>query len=582
MRLINTKTLELHEFFDENTPPYAILSHAWGDQEVTFQDWQNRQQVKRKGGYWKILKACNEALKHRLEWLWVDTNCIDKSSSAELSEAINSMFAYYQKSEVCFAYLVDVPTANQPEDVLHSQIERSRWFTRGWTLQELIAPKHLIFHAGDWSEIGKNDGTLTFLVTSITQIRDEYLDGQSNIHSASVAERMSWLSKRTTTRTEDMAYCMLGIFNINMPLLYGEGKRAFVRLQEEIMRTSNDHTIFCWEWNEDVPKDWGSLLAPWPTTFEAAGDFCPAISHEISIYSMTNAGLSIRLPTMTTPISTHWVGNWVVVLQATSRPLIAKSHKPRQVACIRVAGHRIGDLLHVSRIPSLPRPMTISEDHVGRSLTQALVVTRKFRLRGEEVRNNESTPDFDDERKLHFLPVVAGQPIRNSQAPKWRFEHLHGEDVSLDSAVGTITLKVDEGGIGVGAIMMEYYDGPSSIASNLLLGAGLENDACNVSVEFGGLSSKVTHNTFIQLPSKERLFRRWSSGSTLDSRDMERILRQWTQQVMLDKFTRPLVSYSQEFNLTMVLERAIDVMRGSRSCYFLIFYKGYFVRALVP
>jgi hypothetical protein len=580
MLLINTETLELHEFFKENTPPYAILSHAWGDQEVTFQDWQNRQQVKRKAGYWKIWRACIEALKHRLEWLWVDTNCIDKSSSAELSEAINSMFAYYQKSEVCFVYLVDVPTANQPEGVLYSQIERSRWFTRGWTLQELIAPKNLIFHAADWSQIGKNDGSLALLVTSITQIRHEYLGRHGNLDGASVAERMSWLSKRKTTRTEDMAYCMLGIFNINMPLLYGEGERAFVRLQEEIMKTSNDHTIFCWEWNEDVPEDWGSLLAPWPTTFEAAGDFCPAIiSHEISIYSMTNAGLSIKLPTMITPISTHWVGNWVVVLQATSRRLI---NKPRQVACIRVAGYRRGDLLHVSRIPSLPRPMAISEAHVGQFSTQALVVTRKFRLRGEEGRNNESTPDFDDERTLHFLPVFAGHPIKNSQTPKWRFEHLHGEDVSLDSAVGTITLEVDEEGIGVGAIMMEYDDGPSSIVSSLLLGAGLEDDACNVSVEFGGLLSKVTHNTFIQQPSEKRLFRRWSSGSAPGPRDMEGILRQWTQQIMLDKFTRPLISYSQEFDLTMVLERAIDVMRGSRSCYFLIFHKGHLVQALVP
>ncbi|KAF5649833.1 heterokaryon incompatibility protein het-E-1 [Fusarium tjaetaba] len=579
MRLINTQTLELHEFFNENTPPYAILSHVWGNQEATFQDWQNHQQVIWKAGYWKIRGACNEALKYRLEWLWVDTNCIDKSSSAELSEAINSMFAYYQKSEVCFAYLVDVPTANQPEDVLYSQIARSRWFTRGWTLQELIAPKNLIFHAADWSQICRNVGSLTFLVTQITQIRQEYLDGQWNIHGASIAERMSWLSKRTTTRTEDMAYCMLGIFNINMPLLYGEGERAFVRLQEEIMKTSNDHTIFCWEWNEDVPKDWGSLLAPWPTTFQAAGDFCPAISHEISIYSMTNAGLSIQLPTMITSISTHRVDNWVVVLQATSRRL---GHMPRQVACIRVAGHRIGDLLHVSRIPSLPRPMTISEVRVGQVSTQALIVTRKFRLRGEEGRNNESIPDFDDERILHFLPVFAGHPIRNSQKPKWRFEHLHGEDVGLDSAVGTITLKVDEGGIGVGAIMMEYDDGPSSIVSNLLLGAGLEDDAYNASVEFGGLSSKVTHNTSIQLPSEKRLFRRWSSGSAPNSRDMEGILRQWTQQIRLDRFTRPLVSYSQEFDLTMVLERAIDVMWGSRSCYFLIFYKGHFVQALVP
>ncbi|EWG41092.1 hypothetical protein FVEG_15227 [Fusarium verticillioides 7600] len=522
MRLINTQTLELHEFFNENTPPYAILSHAWGDQEVTCQDWQNRQQAIQKHGYSKIVKACNKASNYKLEWLWVDTNCIDKSSSAELSEAINSMFAYYQKSEVCFAYLVDVPTANQPEDVLNSQIERSRWFSRGWTLQELIAPKHLIFYAADWSEIGKNDGSLTTLITSITQIRGAYLTGQSSIHKASVAERMSWLSRRTTTRTEDMAYCMLGIFSINMPLLYGEGKRAFFRLQEEIMKTSNDHTIFCWEWNADVPKDWGSLLAPWPTTFEAAGDFCPAISHEISIYSMTNAGLSIRLPTMTTPTSTHWISNWVVVLQATSRRLVAEPHEYLQGACIRVAGRRIGDLLHVSRIPSLPRPMTISEAHAGLFSIEALVVTGDFCFGGEELLDNETIPDFDDERTLHFLPVFSGKSIRNSLLPKWHFQHLYGADMSLDSAVGTITLNVQEGVIGVGTIMMTYYKGSKSISSNLLLGARVENAACDVSVEFGGLPSKVTLDIFhdIQSPSKERL-RHGGSRSAMDARDMD-------------------------------------------------------------
>ncbi|KAF5669200.1 het domain-containing protein [Fusarium circinatum] len=206
MRLINIKTLELQEFFNENTPPYAILSHAWGEQEVTFQDWQNRQQVTQKHGYSKILKACKEALNHNLEWLWVDTNCIDKSSSAELSEAINSMFAYYQKSEICFAYLADVPTVSQDSELLYSQIQASRWFTRGWTLQELIAPKHLTFYAADWTEIGNKGGSLVEFIASITKIDMVYLSGRGRIYRASIAHRMSWLAKRTTTRTEDMAY----------------------------------------------------------------------------------------------------------------------------------------------------------------------------------------------------------------------------------------------------------------------------------------------------------------------------------------------------------------------------------------
>ncbi|KAF4417017.1 Vegetative incompatibility HET-E-1, partial [Fusarium acutatum] len=317
MRLINTKTLGLHEFFNGNTPPYAILSHAWGDQEVTFRDWQNRQQVTQKHGYSKILQACNQALNQKLEWLWVDTNCIDKSSSAELSEAINSMFAYYQRSEVCYAYLADVPTANQDIELLNSELRSSRWFTRGWTIQELIAPGHLVFYAADWSSIGSKDDTLVDLLTSITKIDSTYLTGYEDIYQAPISKRMSWLAKRITTRIEDMAYCMLGIFDINMPLLYGEGKRAFFRLQEEIIKSCNDHTIFCWEWADDVPDDWASLLAPWPTVFAGAGGCRRESSDNVSVFSMTNAGLSIRLPVIGTIadrlISSH---SWFTMLQA--------------------------------------------------------------------------------------------------------------------------------------------------------------------------------------------------------------------------------------------------------------------------
>ncbi|KAF5654009.1 beta transducin [Fusarium sp. NRRL 25303] len=324
MRLINTKTLELHEFFNENTPPYAILSHAWGDQEVTFRDWQNHQQVTQKHGYSKILQACNQALNQKLEWLWVDTNCIDKSSSAELSEAINSMFVYYQRSEVCYAYLADVPTANQDRELLNSELRSSRWFTRGWTLQELIAPRHLVFYAADWSSIGSKDDTLVDLLTSITKIESTYLTGYKGIYQAPISKRMSWLAKRKTTRIEDMAYCMLGIFDINMPLLYGEGKRAFFRLQEEIIKICNDHTIFCWGWNEDVPDDWASLLSPWPTTFAGAGGFKIESSENVSVFSMTNAGLSIRLPVIGTItdklISSH---SWFVMLQAAPASILA-------------------------------------------------------------------------------------------------------------------------------------------------------------------------------------------------------------------------------------------------------------------
>lgn len=374
MRLINTKTLELQEFFNKNTPPYAILSHAWGDQEVTFQEWQNCQKDSSKTGYLKILKACKEALKHKLDWLWVNTNCIDKSSSAELSEAINSMFAYYRNSRFCFAYLADVTASS--ESRRNSQIKNSRWFTRGWTLQELLAPRRLIFYDADWREIGWKNESMSSLIATITSIDTEYLDRTTSIRDAPVATRMSWLGKRSTTRKEDMAYCMPGIFDTSMPLLYGEGKRAFLRLQEEIIKSSKDHTIFCWGWNEDVPTNWASLLAPWPTVFEGAGDFKTIEKKDdISVFSMTNAGLSIRLPAVPTLPPNGRDGSWFIMLQAASAYTEVSC---TEAACIRVAGRRAGDSLYVSRCPNPPRPIIISTARSRGFDTESLLIKSRM------------------------------------------------------------------------------------------------------------------------------------------------------------------------------------------------------------
>ncbi|KAH8588944.1 heterokaryon incompatibility protein-domain-containing protein, partial [Bisporella sp. PMI_857] len=257
MRLINTQTLELEEFFGDDIPRYAIISHTWTrNQEITFQEWTancrllSQMNQPRKKGYDKIESACRVARNSRLKHLWVDTNCIDKSSSAELSEAINSMFSWYNKSAVCFAYLEDV-SVDGPRSRRHGEeryyldrsFEESKWFTRGWTLQELIAPRNLVFYSREWIPLGtKYD--LHSRIELRTGIPREFIGG--NLRGASNAQIMSWASTRSTTRSEDIAYCLLGLFKINMPLLYGEGKQAFYRLQEEIIRRYNDHSLFCW------------------------------------------------------------------------------------------------------------------------------------------------------------------------------------------------------------------------------------------------------------------------------------------------------------------------------------------------
>ncbi|KAF2004021.1 hypothetical protein P154DRAFT_417596, partial [Amniculicola lignicola CBS 123094] len=190
--------------------------------------------------------------------------CIDKSSSAELSEAINSMWKWYQKAVVCYAYLDDIDCDDalpmgswsitnwesdtfweRNMDVIDEKaLGRAKWFSRGWTLQELIAPKSVIFVIKDWRVIGTKKSLRKKLAmkTGISQ----YVLVTGNVDRSSVACRMSWACNRVTTQTEDLAYCLMGIFDINMPLLYGEGDKAFIRLQEEIMRDSSDQTLFLW------------------------------------------------------------------------------------------------------------------------------------------------------------------------------------------------------------------------------------------------------------------------------------------------------------------------------------------------
>ncbi|KAK0622697.1 heterokaryon incompatibility protein-domain-containing protein, partial [Immersiella caudata] len=263
MRLIDVKSFALSEFFGSNIPHYAILSHTWGAEEVTFQDWQNLKRASRMQGFEKIRDACLQARRDGYRWLWVDTNCIDKTSSSELTEAINSMYRWYADAGICYAYLADY----SPRATSRSKFSDSRWFTRGWTLQELVAPKEVVFYGADWHFIGRKSDTLLEAISSVTGIPTVVFRNPKLIGVQSIAERMSWLAGRKTTREEDMAYCTLGLFDINMPLLYGEGMKAFTRLQEEIIKVSTDHTIFCWHWTAHTPKDWVSLLAPSPQAF---------------------------------------------------------------------------------------------------------------------------------------------------------------------------------------------------------------------------------------------------------------------------------------------------------------------------
>jgi hypothetical protein len=295
MRLINTTTYKLEEFLDSEAPPYAILSHRWEEnEEVMFREFnRGSSKDKAKKGYKKIKKACNQATRDELGYIWVDTCCIDKSSSAELTESINSMFRWYQKANVCYAYLSDVSGPDAKGDLGHSA-----WFRRGWTLQELIAPEEVEFYDGKWNFVGfKLD--LAEEIASITGIQKGILKGQRQLKDISVAARMSWAASRETSRVEDLAYCLLGIFDVSMPLIYGEGERSFRRLQEEIVRRSNDLTIFAWEHKrESKERSSCDLFASTPACFVLRPTKSPtkgvnrsSKSAFIPAYSITNKGL---------------------------------------------------------------------------------------------------------------------------------------------------------------------------------------------------------------------------------------------------------------------------------------------------
>jgi hypothetical protein len=271
----------LVEYTGQDIPPYAILSHTWGPdhQEVTFQDIVNNN-GRNKHGYQKIQFCGDQATKHGFQYFWVDTCCIDKSSSAELTESINSMFQWYEKAAVCYVALEDL--------VPERELSHCRWFKRGWTLQELLAPKHVRFYDHSWAFVGDKE-TLARLVSVITGIPKEYLVGRT-LASASVALKMSWAARRETKRIEDRAYSLLGIFDVNMPLIYGEGMKAFRRLQEEIIKRSNDLTIFAWEAQPDTRQELVSPLATSPDDFAGSHDI-NQYTADYAEFSMTNKGL---------------------------------------------------------------------------------------------------------------------------------------------------------------------------------------------------------------------------------------------------------------------------------------------------
>ncbi|TFK83097.1 HET-domain-containing protein [Polyporus arcularius HHB13444] len=294
MWLLRTDRAELH-YFSRPPPKFAILSHVWWDHELSFQDLQALHSVSASGddnprsrASPKIRDCCIYAESEGYEWLWVDTCCIDKTSSAELSEAVNSMYSWYAFASVCYAYLQDVH-AEKDGSVCDASIRRSRWFTRGWTLQELIAPKDVHFLSAEWRWLGTKRMFASFL-DLLTGIDSDVLTFAKPVTAIPVAKRMSWAARRETTRVEDEAYALMGIFGVNMPTIYGEGRRAFRRLQEEIIRSSADHTLFAW--GPSLPFPGHFQWAPSGGCCESHGQDRPYFQNLLACSPLDFAGFS--------------------------------------------------------------------------------------------------------------------------------------------------------------------------------------------------------------------------------------------------------------------------------------------------
>ncbi|KAF2206675.1 hypothetical protein CERZMDRAFT_115665 [Cercospora zeae-maydis SCOH1-5] len=295
MRLLRAEGDELvleTAYGDSNK--YAILSHRWlpeDDQEVRYADIVNQKDdLKSKPGWNKLQWCRQQAAADGLPHVCADTACIDKSSSQELTESINSMYQWYKDAEVCYVYLQDMPDSET------WPIECT-WFTRAWTLQEMIAPARVKFYSQSWRVICNLDDIVPD-IAELTGVHESLWKEQRSLSTFSVAQKISWASARTSTKVEDRAYSLLGLLGASMPVVYGEGANAFQRLQEEILRTGSDDSIFAFrvpgELHKIGPFETACLLARSPDDFRGCSNIITYNEHVSTGYQAVANGINFR------------------------------------------------------------------------------------------------------------------------------------------------------------------------------------------------------------------------------------------------------------------------------------------------
>lgn len=286
MKLLNTRTLQVQQALPQ-TPHYATLSGLW-DGTSTRSIIPTLAQKQ---------SACATALRLGLEWVWLQSLCIDYSSSAEISECMNSLFGTLRESAVCLVYLEDVllqAGAPAASEVAGKLLRTSRWLQRIWTLPELIASKDIIFFDRNWRQIGTKQ-LLLHELSAATRIDRLVLEDSESLSDFSVGRKMSWASACSYDREEDLAYALIGLFGISMMILYGEGHRAFFRLQEEILKITDDASLFCWQAGPDAAHAYRGLFAHFPAEFSHFASIPPIAPLRIhGDLQLTSEGVVIK------------------------------------------------------------------------------------------------------------------------------------------------------------------------------------------------------------------------------------------------------------------------------------------------
>ncbi|KAK1752271.1 heterokaryon incompatibility protein-domain-containing protein [Echria macrotheca] len=494
MWLINTASLKLECFVGDDIPEYAILSHTWGHDEVSYGEFRalsgSNDSTRQKRGFHKIEHTCRLARDKDLKYAWVDTCCIDKSSSAELSEAINSMYAWYRQAKVCFVHLNDWDQGLSWENLAplpyddagrrvrsdgSAQPRPLRWFTRGWTLQELIAPTSVKFYDQEWHIRGtKSDPEVLQHLARITGVTPHILrDGsEARLRSTCLGRRMSWAACRQTTRSEDIAYCLMGIFQVNMPLLY-EGDRAFLRLQEEIIKSSTDFSLFAWTQQPDDRRKFRGIFSCHPREFRRLRNCSRArtmFSHlDADELVITNKGLRLDTSSLYSRSSSLYSGGIVDAPFTDALPafdtlielaLGCKSRESDVIDAIILKG--LADGLYVRTFPST---LFSIHSHSRRLQRRTLYISGDGQ---NELGTERVLLSNSPERVFKVLPSHADMPLDGAE-----LEVVGWWPTNLADRMGRhIIVRSNPKFVGIFKFEIHYWDRSTNVYHSDLLSLG--------------------------------------------------------------------------------------------------------------